>query len=255
MTEFLETLRYRNEPLFYFGLLCLLFALFCAVQTRYSDIQVMGVNAWFKPLKFALSTFLFAWAMAWYAYYLEEPGVVKIYNWAIIITLGFEIVYIAMQAARGQLSHYNQSSPMYAGLYSLMALAATVATLWTAYLGMLFFQKDFPQLPDYYVWSIRIGIVLFVIFSLEGFVMGSKMSHTIGGPQGGPGIPLLNWSTQYGDARIAHFIGMHALQILPVLSFYALKNVKATLVLGLVYGLLALFVLIQSLQGKALFKG
>lgn len=255
MIDFIETLKDRNEPLFYFGLACLCFALYCAAQTRFSDIQVMGVNAWIKPLKFALSTFLFAWAMAWYAHYLEEPQVVKVYNWAIIITLGFEIVYIAIQASKGQLSHYNLSSPFYAGMFSLMALAASVATLWTAYLGLLFFQKDFPQLPDYYVWSIRIGIVLFVIFSFEGFLMGSRMSHTLGGPQGGPGLPFLNWSTQFGDARVAHFIGMHALQILPVLAYYALKNLKATLLLGLLYGVLALWVLIQALQGKPVIKG
>jgi hypothetical protein len=48
---------------------------------------------------------------------------------------------------------------------------------------------------------------------------------------------------------------MHALQVLPVLSFYVFKNTKLTLALSLLYGLLALLTLIQALQGKPLIKG
>jgi hypothetical protein len=136
----------------------------------------------------------------------------------------------------------------------MMAIAASLVTLYTAYVGYLFFVNEFPNLPSYYVWAIRLGILIFVVFSFEGFVMGSKLTHTIGGPDGGEGIPLLNWSKRFGDPRVAHFIGMHALQVLPLLSFYLLKNLKATIVLSVLYGLLALFTLLQALKGKPLFK-
>ena len=205
---FLETLKYRNEALYYFGWICMAAALVFAVLAQVSHVQVMGANAWYKPLKFALSTLLFSWAMGWYAHYLGDGISLRAYNWAVILLLGFEIVYIAWQAGRGQLSHFNLSTPLYSALYSMMALAATVVTLWTGYLGLRFFGTDFPDLPDYYVWSIRWGIVLFVIFSLEGFVMGSRLTHTIGGPDGGPGLPVLGWSTRFGDPRVAHFIGI-----------------------------------------------
>lgn len=253
MLFFLEDLKIRNATLFYFGLICLLFSIVFLILTKLSTVQVYNVSAWYKPFKFAFSTFLFSWAMAWYCYYLPSFNI-QLFNWSVILLLGFEIVYIAIQANKGQLSHYNLSTPVYSALYSMMALAATLVTLYTAYVGVLFFTNDFPTLPNYYLWSIRLGIIIFVVFSFEGFVMGSRLTHTIGGEDGGSGLYILNWSTTFGDPRIAHFIGMHALQILPIVSFYLLKNTKATFVLSIAYGLLAVFTLVQALQGKPLFK-
>jgi hypothetical protein len=213
----------------------------------------LGINAWIKPFKFAFSTVLFSWAMGWYCHYLNNFNV-QLFNWSVIVLLGFEILYIAFQAGKGQLSHFNISTPVYSTMYSLMAFAASAVTLYTAYVGYLFCVQDFADLPLSYLWGIRMGIVIFVVFAFEGFVMGSHLSHTIGGPDGGEGIPLLNWSTKYGDPRISHFIGMHALQVLPILAFYLFPNPKTTIAISILYGFLAIFTLVQALQGKPLFR-
>ena len=253
MINFIQEIKFRNEALFYFGLACFFSAIVFLALTKFSNTQVYNVSAWYKPFKFAFSIFLFAWTMAWYCYYLPSFNI-NYFNWSVIILLGFEIVYITIQANRGQLSHYNLSTPLYSALYSIMALAASLVTLYTAYIGFLFFKYDFQALPNYYVWAIRLSIIIFVVFSFEGFVMGSRLTHTIGGKDGSTGLPLLNWSIKFGDPRIAHFIGMHALQVLPVLSFYFFTNTKSTFMLAIVYGLLAVFTLIQALHGKPLFK-
>ncbi|MCF8255002.1 MAG: hypothetical protein K9J84_10545, partial [Bacteroidia bacterium] len=130
MIDFFQQLKYRNETLFYFGLICLVLAFAFLLLSKITSIQVYSVNAWFKPFKFAFSTFLFAWAMAWYCYYLPSFNI-NSYNWTVIILLGFEIFYISFQANKGQLSHYNISTPVYSALYSLMALAASAVTLYT----------------------------------------------------------------------------------------------------------------------------
>ncbi|MEO0727790.1 MAG: hypothetical protein AAFZ63_24815, partial [Bacteroidota bacterium] len=143
----------------------------------------------------------------------------------------------------------NQSTHFYAMMFYLMALAATLVTLYTAYVALRFFTDAFPQLPTYYLWGIRLGLVIFVIFSFEGFVMGGRMSHTIGGPDGGPGLPFLNWSYEFGDPRIAHFIGMHALQVLPILAYYLLQNVRMVVIISVLYGLLAAYTLLAALRG------
>jgi NO-binding membrane sensor protein with MHYT domain len=253
MMDFIQQLRYRNETLFWYGLICLVFSAVCIVLTRYSNTQVYNVNAWYKPFKFAFSTFLFVWAMAWYCYYLPNFNI-KLFNWSVIILLGFEIFYIAFQAGKGQLSHYNVSSPLYSGLYSMMALAASIVTLYTAYVGILFFTNSFPELPNYYLWAIRLGIIVFVIFSFEGFAMGSRLNHSVGALNENSNLFILGWSKTVGDLRVSHFIGMHALQVLPVLSYYVLKNTKLTILLSIIYFLLALSTLIQALKGRPLIN-
>lgn len=251
--DFLQQLKLRNETLFYYGILCLAVSFIFLILTKYTHIEIYHVNAWYKPFKFAFSTFLFAWAMAWYCYYLPDFNI-KMYNWTVIFLLGFEIVYIALQASKGQLSHYNLSTPVYAALYSMMALAATLVTLYTAYVGFLFFTNSFPELPIYYVWAIRLGIIIFVIFSFEGFAMGSRLNHSVGALNDNSNWFILGWSKTVGDLRISHFIGMHALQILPIVSYYFFRNTKLTIGLALIYGLLAALTLIQALQGKPLIK-
>jgi hypothetical protein len=253
MIEFIQNLKTRNETLFYYGLLCLLLSIIFIILTKYTNTKIYSVNAWYKPVKFAFSTFLFAWAMAWYCYYLPNFNI-KIFNWSVIILLGFEIFYIAFQASKGQLSHYNLSTPVYAALYSMMALAATLVTLYTAFVGLLFFTNSFPELPNYYVWAIRLGIIIFVIFSFEGFAMGSRLNHSVGALNDNSNWFIIGWSKTVGDLRVSHFIGMHALQVLPILSYYVLKNTKLTIGLSVIYGLLALLTLIQALQAKPLIK-
>jgi hypothetical protein len=251
--EFFTALKFRNPELFWFGLVCLLLAIFLGLLSKIIPTQFLGISAFYKPIKFCLSTTLFVWTMAWFCFYLPQFNV-KPFSWSTIVLLGFEIAYILVQASAGKASHFNLSTPFYTFMYSLMALAASLVTIYTAYIGLLFFKEPLTQLPDYYVWGIRLGILLFVIFSFQGFAMGSRLTHTIGAADGGKGIPFLNWSVTAGDLRIAHFVGMHALQLIPLLSFYVLRNTKATIAIAMVYGLVAFGTWFMALKGKSPFS-
>jgi hypothetical protein len=254
MSYFLSTLVQRNAPLYYFGWACLAGALMCAALTQLSNTQVAGVNAWGKPLKFFVSISLFVWTMAWYLVYLGPRPAVSVYTWVVVGTLTFELLCIVGSAARGQGSHFNVSSPFHTVLFALMGVAIVVMTLWTAYIGLLFCQAPLPGLPPAYGWAIRLGIGLFVVFALEGGLMASRLAHTVGGPDGGPGLPGLNWSIRHGDLRVAHFIGMHALQVLPLLAWYGRFSVRSTGLVALVYTGVAVAVFILALQGRPLVR-
>ncbi|EHQ24837.1 hypothetical protein Mucpa_0651 [Mucilaginibacter paludis DSM 18603] len=252
MIHFIEFLQSTNKPLFVFGYCDFIAGAICLLLAQVSQTMVRGANAWYKPFKFFLSIGIFAWTMGYFTGYLPISNAVSSYSWMVIILLGFLELYIAVQAGRGQLSHYNSSTPFYGFLLFLMIVSAVVVTLWTAYIGLLFCSTDFPDLPGYYVLSIRLSIFLFVVFAFQGASMGSRQSHTIGGPEGGPALPVTHWSTKYGDLRIAHFIGIHALQILPLLSYYVFRSIPAVIILSLAYGVLAVFSLVRATAGKPL---
>ena len=252
--HYILSLASRNESLYYFGLANMALGLLFFILSLTTSKQVKGVNAFNKPFKFAISIGLYCWSMAWICYYLPHFNL-HLFNATTIGLLGFEIVYIALQAARGQLSHFNTTSTLYMALFQLMGLAATVVTIYTAYVGVLFLKADLPDLSPGYLWSIRLGLWLFVIFSFEGAFMGAKMAHTVGGPDGSPGIAVFKWSKHFGDLRVAHFIGMHALQLIPIVATVLHLNAPAVIAVGVLYALLALWTLVQALRAQPLVRG
>lgn len=251
--KFLHELRNRNTLLYWFGWYNILAGIICLLLIAFDDMQLLGISRWIKPAKFFLSVGIMVWTMGWILYYLQAKKSVRTISWLIVISMFFENGIIAYQAIRGERSHFNVTNSLNSMLFSLMGIFILVFTFTAVYTIYLFFrQKTFSISPSYY-WGIRMGLLLFIFFSLEGGLMLSLMSHTVGGKDGGTGLPLVNWSTKYGDLRIAHFLGLHSLQLLPLASYYIARSKKQIIPISVIYFLIVMALLLQALNGIPLF--
>ncbi len=253
MIEVFKTIKNCNEPLFYFGLVSLIGAIVTGVLIQTTTNEVLRINAYYKPMKFFISTVLFVWTMAFYMQYLNNKISVTIFNWITIIGLGYELLAITIQAVRGKASHFNIETSLDSAIFSLMAIAITIVMLAALYIGILFFTQTTFNVSMIVIWSIRLSIILTVIFAFEGFAMGSILKHTIGASDGTKGLPIVNWSKTNGDLRIAHFLGLHAIQVVPLLCFYIAKSTTHVFIITFIYFMIVTATLIQALMGKPLF--
>ena len=190
--------------------------------------EVLGVNLWIKPLKFAISTAIYAVSLAWVIGLLQKRARLgRIIGTVTVIGLAIEIVIIVGAAAAGLTSHFNVSTPFHAALWSTMAVSIVVVWSMTMVAAIALFRTDLGDRAR--TLGIRAGAILAVVGMGLAFLMtspnaqqlasyeGIAGAHAVGIPDGGPGLFLLGWSTVAGDLRIPHFVGMHALQIFPLL--------------------------------------
>src|SRR3954447_24337107 len=197
---------------------------------------ITGAPAWLKPAKFAISSAIYAGTLAWLFRYLQVwPRFVRALGATTAAVLVLEVGIIDLQAARGTTSHFNISSSLEGTLWGLMGFA--IGILWLASIGILvaLFRQRFADRS--FGWALRLGMLIAVIGSASGGLMVSPTEqqrvtiadtdhapssvggHTVGAPDGGPGLPGVGWSRKHGDLRIPHFLGLHALQVIPMLYF------------------------------------
>ncbi len=120
-------------------------------------------------------------------------------------------------------------------------------------------QKTYDLTPAV-VLSIQIGLIYFVLFSLFGGYISSLQGHTVDSVDGGEGLWFINWSKFFGDLRVAHFFGIHSLQIIPLFALATIKFIdnsktkKAVKTFSFLYLVFILFTLIQGLLGLPFLK-
>lgn len=248
-------LRHRDPFLFWIGAANLLALIVCALLSIGDQREILGINVWVKPMKFLVSIAIFVWTVAWFMPETASPSRRKSISAIVGTTMTIENICIIGQAIRGTTSHFNTSSFFDARIFDLMGLSIAINTI--AMIAFLFtLRRDTPPHRAGYLWGIRMGIVIFVLASIQGGLIVANNAHTVGSADGGPGLPFLNWSTQFGDLRIAHFFGLHALQALPLLGFLLDKfsAPARTLVLAVSIVWIAVMggLLLIALQGKPL---
>ena len=252
-------LRHRDPLLFWTGALMLL-ALVVVTLISISDTrQILGLNPWIKPMKFMTSITIFLWTVAWFMLETEnKPRARAIVRWTIAAAMLVEIFCITMQSVRGVTSHFNHETAFDDAIFSIMGLGVVFNTLAMA-LFLSIIRRDTPPSRAGYIWGIRLGVALFLVASLQGVMIVINDAHSVPGPDGGPGLPFVNWSTQYGDLRIAHFFSMHAMQALPLIGFVldrmrlaAARNV--VIAAGILWLAVTGGLLLLALQGRPIIS-
>lgn len=248
---FLE-LRRRNKLLADAGLFFLIVFIVLACLPVVDKRELFGVSIWNKPAKFFISTTILVWTIGWIMIDLPQKKMVKIISVGTLAMLSSELILILVQAIRVTGSHFNVSNPLDGSIFGLMGMLIFINSLFYILLFILFSKTK--NLPKGYKISIQIGLFIFLVAGYEGYLMAGRLSHTVGAPDGQPGLFFLGWAKAYGDLRIFHFVGLHGLQILTLVGWYFFKNEpKKVMLFGLIYFLLSFGTLWMALQGKPLF--
>ena len=208
---------------------------------------IIGTPTWAKTFKFSVSLALYAASLLWVLNQIEPHFRKGAQLAASIIgaTMSLELLLIAFQGLRAQPMHFNETTPFDTMLWQFMSIGVNIMLL--GYIAMIVLVwRGFKAVPVI-AWGVRAGFMV----TLLSFVQGSLMpppnavqqkalaagqttimvgAHTVGSssltPDAGVGLPLLGWSTTHGDLRIGHFVGIHALQLLPFLAIWLSRRRK-----------------------------
>ena len=269
----LQRLWTASRPLTATGVLMLAALAASLAAMAVDPTQLLGAPRWLKPAKFAISSAFYVFTLAWIFTWLpERRRLTAIVGWISAVVIAIEVGIIDLQAARGVTSHYNVGTALDAALFGTMGIGILIAWFAAIVLTVSLFRHRFAD--EALGWALRLGLLLTVIGQATGGFMtmptqaqlaAAKIqritvagAHTVGAPDGGPGLPITGWSREHGDIRVAHFVGMHAVQVLPAIALLlapfasAIPRRRAVLLAAAGYAAVFALLLVQALNGHPL---
>ncbi len=220
-----------------------------------------GINVWMKPFKFELSTAVQMATLAWFWAYLDASirarRSVRAIAWAIGLIFLIEVGYIAYRASLAEGSHFNTSTTAAAIAYPLMGIGILFTVAASAWIGVLVLRSSEGGISPTLRLAIGLGLVGgSILGAITGGYMSAQTGHWVGGVATDVGgLPLFGWSRTGGDLRVAHFVGLHAMQGIPIIG-YLVRNppIGRTLVWAslVVWTAAAIFFFVQAIIGRPL---
>ncbi|GGM46976.1 hypothetical protein GCM10011608_34670 [Micromonospora sonchi] len=273
MSSYLRQAGAWHRPLMVFVWAMAGLAVVSAVGIVADDRVLTGVPIWLKPFKFSVSFVLYGITLAWLLSLLRRRSRVAEWAGTLIVAMGVvEMVIVVGQVVRGTTSHYNATSPLNGVLFLLMGIAIMVLFAAHLVLGVVVLRQPVADRAGRYAIGLGLGLAALgmlvampmVLPGQASAVEGIAGAHSVGVADGGPGLPLVGWSTIGGDLRIGHFVGMHALQVLPILAILLGRfrgdrldgrtRARLMLVAGVAYGALTILLTWQALRGQPLLR-
>ncbi|RAO19391.1 hypothetical protein MED15_00397 [Micromonospora noduli] len=231
-----------------------------------------GAPIWLKPFKFAVSFVLYGATLAWMLSLLPRRS--RAVERAVVVIVAVAVVENAVivgQVIRGQTSHFNDTTPLNTALFAAMGAAIMVLFFAHLVIGIVVLIQRIPDRVA--ATAVGWGLGLSLLGMLAAVPMALPMqdpgiegiggAHSVGVPDGGPGLPLVGWSTTGGDLRIGHFVGLHALQALPILAILLSRfatrldertRARLLVVAGVAYGVLTVLLTWQALREQPLLR-
>lgn len=199
------------------------------------DRQLVGEPVWLKPLKFGFAMGVHALVLAWLLGKLHRGRRIGWWLGTIFAFAGvLDVGAVAYAAANGTFSHFNDNTdPVARTVQALFSVGIMPLLLTTFFVAILLLVQRVGDRA--LTRALRAGLGLAVASMVVALWLSSSGqtprvvadangqqvsligAHGIGDPDGN-GMPVTRWSTTGGDLRVPHFVGMHAIQGLLLLT-------------------------------------
>lgn len=263
----------------------------CALVGMFvDDRMLLGESVWLKPMKFGFAFALYGLTLAWLLSLPHKGSRATWWLGTVFAVTGFlDVGFIAVQAARGTFSHFNNFDADPVNAIGQQIFMSGVPGLFLANLVIVVILSWQRLVDRPTTRAIHFGLALAVAGMAMGYLMGYTgkqlvrdadgkvielvAGHTVLDPasrdlsprDAAPGMPITHWSTIGGDLRVPHFVGLHGIQVLllavvvlawlaPRYPWLRAERTRAAVigVLGLGYtGLLAI-VFFQAMRAQSL---
>lgn len=205
-----------------------------------------------KPILFCISTGLTLWSAGWLFTLLPSRKFDLLISGTLSVALVAEVCLISMQTWRAVRSHFNQGGPFDRGVETAMTLLITIAVILLFWLTIRCFLQIHAQ-PDMKV-AIRAGMLYLIASCIIGFAITSWGHRQIA-----LGLAPEIVGTA-GVAKFPHGLAIHAIQFLPLsvwlqnkIGLIDSQSTKLTMGLSVILGLLLMFSILQTVQGRSRF--
>ncbi len=230
--------------------------------------RITGAPAWLKPAKFAISIAIYCATVAWLLTMLDgHRRAVRVITSLNAVGFLGEFALIDLQVVRGTTSHFNTGTAFDSSVFAAMGVLISLVFVAGVMAAILLVRQRSLPAPA------RAAVVGGLLVALTGMAEAILMflntefaeggGHTVGAADGGPGLPVTGWSTQHGDLRVAHFVGIHGLQAVPVMLWLLVRlapsltdRQRARLVVVGACGYVGLIVLLawQAERGQSVIR-
>jgi uncharacterized membrane protein YhaH (DUF805 family) len=202
----------------------------------FDDRVLRGEPIWLKPFKFSVSIGIYSFTLAWLLSMLTKRRRAAWWMGTITATaIVVEMVVIVTQVFRGEASHFNLSTDFNGTMFAIMGTSIVILWVANAVIAVMLLLERSIDRP--LAWALRLGLLVALAGMAVAFLMPQPTpdqlallkadlpspmigGHSVGVPDGGPGMPITHWSTTGGDLRVPHFVGIHAMQALPLLALF-----------------------------------
>jgi hypothetical protein len=226
--QLIDDMRAGSRPVWWTVIAFAALALVCVALQQADDRLIHGVNVWLKPAKFFASLAIQFGTVAWALAMLPAAErASRSVRWSMIVMIGWgwlEMAYVVFRASRAEASHFNNEGAFAQIAYSVMGFGAVSMTVIAAFIGIKLWKHRRNGL---WTEAASVGLVVgAVLGTLAGAYVSAQTGHSVGGEvTDASGTGLFAWSTTGGDLRIAHFVGLHAAQIVPFAALSGRRSI------------------------------
>jgi hypothetical protein len=213
----------------------------------------LDAPVWQKPLQFHLALTIYILTLAFFARYLPQGMTSRrwrIYAGIVCFCIVAELVWVGGAASFATASHFNIATPVMGAIYGLMGVFAVILTSASIVMGAAIWRNPNTGLSPALHLSIALGLVLtFILTVIAAGTMSSLPGHHVGLPITHAALPVLGWSREVGDLRVAHFFATHALHVIPLVGLITRAR-SLVWAAGAAYSGLVAFAMWQAFQGQ-----